>query len=400
MEVKITQHPVGQGGMASGFLQSQNSQFHWIYDCGSNQSEALNREIEIVAARGKVDCLFLSHLDSDHINGIDRLLSRTRVREVVLPYLNEIDGLIAVAHDTATGILAGTFMTFLSNIEGWLSARGVEQITYIMPRSDDDDENEELNPNLPEGGTNSDEGIISAEWSLTDTKSSSSPVMKVQKLETKAILKIMTAPMKPNWIFAPYAHRPSDKALIAFKADLKATFGHFNTKRILATVLRDPQARIQLRNCYELIWSNHNLVSMALYAGPIRSSAQWQGYRRQSPYWQYRRYPYSEPCVVGWIGTGDMQLNLSRRYKAFITYYRKLLNEINIFVLPHHGSYHNFTPLLLKEIPYATQCVAAAGPNSYGHPGEEVIRAVLASGKEFVHISDQIHSALEWELLS
>ncbi len=97
MDITLTQHPVGQGGMMSGLLTTSSSQFHWVYDCGSNQTGDLNREIDVVAAKGDMDFLFLSHLDSDHISGIDRLLSKTHVREVVLPYLNEIDRLVAAA---------------------------------------------------------------------------------------------------------------------------------------------------------------------------------------------------------------------------------------------------------------------------------------------------------------
>lgn len=134
----MTQHPVGQGGMMSGMVAIPGGRFYWVYDCGSNQTEALNREIALVAARGEVDCLFLSHLDSDHVNGIDRLLMATRVKEVVLPYLNELDRLITAAHDDTTGALTGGFLAFLSDIEGWFGTRGVERVTYIMPRDDDD----------------------------------------------------------------------------------------------------------------------------------------------------------------------------------------------------------------------------------------------------------------------
>jgi hypothetical protein len=123
--------------MMSGLLTIPGRRFHWVYDCGSNQTEALTREIALVAAHGVLDCLHLSHLDSDHVNGLDRLLMATRVKEVVLPYLNDLDRLIAAAHDEAAGTLSGGFLTFLGDIEGWFGARGVQRVTFIMPRDDD-----------------------------------------------------------------------------------------------------------------------------------------------------------------------------------------------------------------------------------------------------------------------
>ena len=161
--VGLTQHAVGQGGMMSGLLEIPGGHFHWVYDCGSNQSEALNREIAIVTARGDVDCLLLSHLDSDHVIGIDRLLMATHVKEVVLPYLNDLDRVIAAAHDNATGTLTGGFLTFLSDIEGWFGERGVERVTYIRPR-DDTDEDEGGGPELPRLDGGGGEGEVITKW--------------------------------------------------------------------------------------------------------------------------------------------------------------------------------------------------------------------------------------------
>lgn len=49
--------------------------------------DRLGQEVMEVANGGHVDLLFLSHLDSDHVNGVDRLLALTTVGEVVLPLL-------------------------------------------------------------------------------------------------------------------------------------------------------------------------------------------------------------------------------------------------------------------------------------------------------------------------
>jgi len=390
-DIELTQHPVGQGGMMSGWLEfsdPSSRSFHWIYDCGSNQTTELNREIDKVVARGQVDFLFLSHLDSDHISGIDRLLSsKVRVYEVVLPYLNDLDRLIAVAHDAATGALAGTFLTFLSDIEGWFRNRGVERITYITPRDDDDEGGE--GPDLPPVGEDRASGTIEPRWSRR-------PIEMIdgigRRLESGASLRLATRSGFVNWILAPYAHRPSDKDLATFRAKIQSQFNEdVGTPGFLSATLRDPKMRDLLRSCYDLIWSDHNLVSMALYSGP-RNSERWKS--SESNFFPYLWPDPSGP--IGWLGTGDMHLNVPRRWKAFHSHYSPLLDKVNVFCLPHHGSDRNFHMSLPDAMSHVMHFVAAAGPNGYGHPGKLVKRKIKASGKQLVVVSNKVGSALVW----
>lgn len=92
---------LGQGGLHWGELTLGQKSLRWVYDCGSNQTDALKREIGTVARGGDIDLLFLSHFDSDHINGVDLLLSQVKVREVVLPYLKEEILVAIIARDAA-----------------------------------------------------------------------------------------------------------------------------------------------------------------------------------------------------------------------------------------------------------------------------------------------------------
>lgn len=395
IDVTLTQHPVGQGSMMSGLLAIPGGRFHWVYDCGSNQTEALAREIAVVAAHGAVDCLFLSHLDSDHVNGVDRLLMATSVKEVVLPYLNDLDRLIAAAHDDAAGTLSGGFLTFLADVEGWFGGRGVERVTFIMPRDDDDEDGG--GPELPrfDGGG---EGSISSKWWHTGQEPSTTSVNArahskgpaVQKLETGASLHLLPANGTLDWLLLPYAHRPSAAKLLAFRKAMFRKFGPKYPSRLRA-MLSDTEVREKIRECYDLIWSDHNLVSMALYAGPA-DSGRWGGECLHPPGW----WRDANARAIGWLGTGDMHLNGSRRRQALIQYYDGILDQVNVFVLPHHGSHRNFHASLLFVMPNLAQCAAAAGPNGYGHPNQAVREVVQSSGYEFVQVSHRGRSVLQW----
>lgn len=372
MKVTLTQHPVGQGGMMSGMLQIPGGKLHWVYDCGSNQTEALKREIGHVASRGPVDCLFLSHLDSDHVNGIDFLLTQTSVTEVVLPYLTLHDRIVAVAHGLATDALGTTFLLFLQDIEGWFGERGVERVTFIMPRDDDDDSPPTEFPGG--GGEGIGEGRIDWKWAgepIESPGSSSASIdndaaINAQYLTTGASLTVHASNWQLDWLLAPYAHRPSEANLKRFYTALRKRLKvRALDSRVLRRAMEDKGTRKILRECYDLIWSDHNLVSMALYAGPLQSSG-WHGASTAlwNKHWTWRHAHDS----IGWLGTGDMHLNVGVRRKHFIAHYSSLLEQVGVFGLPHHGSHHNFHPELLLALPNAIECVAASGPNNYGHP--------------------------------
>ncbi len=78
--VKRTFHPVGQGAFfTEQFYDAQldNVLFNVVYDCGSTSAgitAQMNREIRnCFHARKKIDVLFLSHFDNDHINYVQYL---------------------------------------------------------------------------------------------------------------------------------------------------------------------------------------------------------------------------------------------------------------------------------------------------------------------------------------
>jgi Cft2 family RNA processing exonuclease len=109
MRVTMTQQPVGQGGLFEGNIKTGNSRVRWVYDCGSNQTGPLHRQIVCLANAGPVDLLFLSHLDSDHISGVEELLKRTQVSETVLPYLKDTDLALTICRDSKDDRLTPSF---------------------------------------------------------------------------------------------------------------------------------------------------------------------------------------------------------------------------------------------------------------------------------------------------
>jgi hypothetical protein len=168
-----------------------------------------------------------------------------------------------------------------------------------------------------------------------------------------------------------------------FKRKLDHYFGAGLTSKDYAEAARSAAGRNRLRACYDAVWTNHNLHSMALYAGPdmprsgkLRNTA-WHGSF-------VRRL-----IQPGWISTGDFDASVRRRRDALLRYYSCYASMVGQLALPHHGSDLSFDPALLDAFPDLSCAVAAVGANIHGHPGFGVQADVAARGCiEFVRVDE------------
>ncbi|MDO6414386.1 hypothetical protein Q4F19_08335 [Sphingomonas sp. BIUV-7] len=388
MQVTLVQHGVGQGGLFCGTLTLGKKPLRWVYDCGSNQTGDLAREIGRVARGGDLDLLFLSHLDSDHVNGVDQLLSRVKVREVVLPYLSETALIATLVQDASRDRLSGVFVEAVSDLGGWFGSRGVETITFV-DGSDDEGGDGPIVPRAPEDGGEGDcyskwtTGTLPIRMEIAD-RLQGQGVALMQRVSPGAAQIVSSDTSALNWVLIPYVHQPSAKVMQAFNDALDAEF-KTTDKMAIARTAKDPAVRAKLRNCYDALWSDHNLVSMTLYAGPIQKQALdvelWAKPHYRDGYW----HPRDASKAGGWMLTGDAHLDGLRRRQRFLKFYDAYLPLINVLMLPHHGSIHNHSDEVLHAMPDLWIGFAAAGPNSYGHPHDDVRDAVQAHRRAVFH---------------
>jgi hypothetical protein len=396
MQVRMTQHPVGQGGLSTGEAETAGGCFRWAYDCGSNQDDALVREIKRAAHPGVRDVLFLSHLDSDHVSGVDRLLAQCAVDEVVLPYLAE-DLIIAVAAgDCMRGRLSGLFLDAVPDVAGWFASRGVGTVTFVRGDERDEGPDEGGGPILPDPGEGPEETIV-AKWSEPPeslgmrpragrTVPASAPLQtEVRQVSPRAALTLRAGMKSLNWVLIPYVHQPRAQLLDNFRTALVAAFGDPLDVHDIAAEARTKVGRDKLRGCYDELWRDHNLVSMTLYSGPLR--AEPLTFQNSAPDRWFAAGP-------GWMLSGDAHLDGLRRRKAFLRHYRAIAEFVGALMLPHHGSIHNFDDELLTAFPRLEAAFACAGPNDYGHPHPAVRGAVEAAGVSYHQVSHQPRSRL------
>lgn len=394
MQVKLVQHPVGQGGLFSGQVSKGRKPLRWVYDCGSNQHDALKREVKKVAEAGDIDMLFLSHLDSDHVCGVDLLLTHVSVREVVLPYLNDRILLATMARDAFSGALTGTFVEASSNLAAWFGSRGVETITFVGGPDEDGGGGE---PNLPLDPGNGSEGECVPKWTLPTqrvTEVIAEPDLKprwsgqsaaVQQLASGAAVQLVTPTGALNWALIPYVHLPSATQQSTFEQALENAFGKpLNMKSIIASA-KCAGVRDKLRECYDALWLDHNLITMTLYCGPLVPQQARMSLPNAHGSW------YGE--VGGWMLTGDAHLDRLRRRRRFLNFYHRVTPMTNVLMLPHHGAICNHSDLVLDAMPELIVGYAAAGPNSYGHPHNDVKDAVDLRASFYV-VSQHLPSQL------
>lgn len=374
---EIQQRPVGQGGLCHGCIGSEASTLHWIYDCGSNQRDALSAEVARLPT--VIDMLFVSHLDDDHVSGLDLLLPGRTVGQIVLPYLTDEARILVAADALGRRRLSGALLDVIQDPVGWFRSRGVEKIVFVgWPNEDNEGEASPIF--LPDPLPPS-EGPLRPKWARAPQATPKfSGALKVPAgtplLISSGSASAGTAIV--DYILLPHVFKPRAKLLAAFKAELTKRFRGCTALQIVQS-LRTASGRDELRACYDELWSDHNLVSMSLYAGPTGRGQLWR---------TFDNWVSDDELPAGWISTGDASFKARTRRQAFERTYTSLKDQVGVLVTPHHGAESSWDVGLLKAMPNLSVALAAAGPNGYGHPHQAVKDDILRAGCTFRQVSE------------
>ena len=416
MDVEMVQYPVGQGGLFCGTLTSGKEKFRWVYDCGSMNKQERDKEIIKVSKEGDIDILFLSHMDSDHVNGVANLLQRCQVTTVVIPYMGIRQRFAALAtyymQDPDDG--DRMFVEFNRDVRGWFSEQGVEQVVrvryggaggdfrglepYIL-----DDDGELKNSEYDVGGTEpidedridgdevldvvlvlEDERIpLSGEASMSEEDEALS--CKLITVDQDMKIEIKFSRRGNAFFLIPYSHRPDSKRMSKFWNKMRAFLGAKNVGSVIKANA-SPNTFRSFKTNYLAIWKDHNLVSMSLYCGPGIN----RGFVFMLKGNNFERYT----TRGGWILTGDAKLSGRMRINKFLNHYKDYIPQVSVLMMPHHGSSASFASSLLSPFWGQHLCYAAAEPppNRYNHPGQSVRDAVRRGNKYFRTVGTAVGS--------
>ena len=396
------QHAVGHGGFHTATVQVGRATFRYVYDCGANKTQLLRDTINdhadsIADADRRIDLVVLSHLDDDHVNGVDDLLGACRVDTVVLPYLTAVERVFVAARSSRRGRLSATGQDFLIAPGSWLRDHGVARVVFVRVGPEGDGGATGAPDRPPdERRTLDDVRRVGIDWAAVAPPDIAADPTVLQSGDrfmdhTRSMPLVADGARALNWVLRSHVHecdarrraaleRAARRALgFAATADLETAL----TPDVLRDALRDPKTRDRLVASYSRIWSDRNLTSLCLYSGPERTPT--DGEIR----FLVRSHLWGPRAGIGWLGTGDAALAQAGRRNSLVHHLGTCAQNVGTLCLPHHGSRKNFDPALLAEFGNAVVCVASVPRQSHHHPARSVIRAVREAGRTFIRVSDR-----------
>lgn len=386
--------PVGQGLFYTG----QIGKLNLIYDCGSMRgagaiTPVIDRYVNGLS-RKQIDMLFISHLDKDHVCGIDHLIGmkKTKVRSVYLPYMLPSERLLLACR--AIGTTDEFYFELIADPVSYFIERGADRVVLINGTSPDD-MNDSPNPfegnpgdnisfddeNMPEQETIN----LQEDSELRDLVSKHDPSL----VGTKKVLfrNCKGEVLIPRiWVFRLLA--------VSARKDLTTFINCVNTKfklrqtldqKKVRDILTDPAKRALLKDCYKKAYGHLNNTSLMVFHGPIFNSkiilaTGIQVHRNLASSTEFHWTYYSNNDTLwGTMLTGDIDFKWV--WNDFVSHFANYIPRTTNILIPHHGSIRNWDKRILNTAQATKTWYVSAGiGNSHRHPDLQVILDVHNSG--------------------
>ena len=438
MRISMTQHSVGQGGFFTGVIkhsdhidvsynndnivarrntcesQKDDDKFKFVYDCGSKKYKDLKKEIDRTFEKDDyIDMLFVSHFDEDHVNGIKHLLKRCHVETVVLPYLSDYEKIVLTARSTVDIDKYSAYTKFNAKMiwkaEELLQETGNGVSRLILIGHDHNDETDSESDSLGESGefrdTFEEVDIDGERWQgrtpyrIRSIRARAADASRPRKIHTinvsssqirKMIFHTETDKKKKHFLLIPYVHSPCGICFKDFAFQLKNYIHKYHTNKykkqkstinygnFIISELGNDCFRMKLKEIYDTICPDHNLISMTLYAGPhdlntrfLLSGRSITQCTRSGGFLLTGDANFSdrENLVVGKCSRCNVGVSDNRRRNKFLDNYKECVDLVGAFMAPHHGSNYNFDLSVISPFENLVTCYAAVGDNDYDHPG-------------------------------
>lgn len=380
MSFSRTFHPVGQGAFYTEQHYEDQAVLTIVYDCGSltpKKEKFLRKVATALPPDSVIDLLFLSHFHADHINGLDELKKRYRIRTVVLPKLTEEARILvklenyleysgfstALIDDPQAYFGEQTLVIQIEAIGEQGPLNGVENLDAIpievFPAGQADE------PIIPPGIVNDSEEKIPAVPSGT-------PI----RLRTKTT---------PFWEYLPYNYEFAGRRSEFLK--LLETEGiELIALHTLEQVL-DKQK--PLTAAYRKLNGDLNENSLIVYSGPLTEEVHLVHKGLSHGYWPHFYHKVEE---AGCLYLGDANLSVPFIMPDLQRRLAKQWPKIHTLQVPHHGAVKNFNPIIVAKGMHAI--ISFGTTNSYGHPSTYVIGQLNRLGATPALVTEQLETAV------
>jgi hypothetical protein len=401
-------HAVGHGTLFSGLISNRsNTNFSWMYDCGSKRTKRLTETIDILNKwthwPPEIDLLVLSHFDDDHVNGVEELLSTRKVRWLALPYLDVAQKLAQAAAVSGNSTSLSTAM-FQLNPEGWLASRGLSDRVSSILLVQGGDRPEDIGDIrfLPEllQPTDKNNKHNAREQELLQMQEIKLGLQKKhqtlvwnhhQPMIVKDLsFELMFFNSRQSNLFKTNAAgqktaKRSGVLLSVVQADISSIVSNYRMNN-LSTPRRE--WRDALKKCYERHFGSssqdRNNISLCLLTRPIAEK-----YVCPCSIYCRELEPMTARCACssalrrrpGLLCLGDLRIDVDTR-SEISTHFGSRWSQIGVVQVPHHGSQHSWEKGNAKAL--NPECFIHCIPSeSKNHPHSSVV-ADLANHKVYI----------------
>jgi hypothetical protein len=344
MELTRIIHPVGHGAFYTEtiFNDKDNEYFNIVYDCGGSSKEIINKRINCYLdfLKQKQGCkiihaVFISHLHTDHINGLDYLLDNAdAVKFLFLPQLTKLQKIEMYMHNI-------TITNQIDNISN--------NNKLIFNLNDDVYKGTKIIKILAEQDIKQDETKEISEEELNSHK----------KIPLNSGVKLYSNIFK-DWFFIPYNPKILDDSKIKqlyekIKNDFNngIDFSFEDLPNIIKNYSYENNLK-KIREIYNEIFDtdNHNIYSMPLFSG--LQNATYLYSNKQCYECCKLRNCYKVLCNEfknpNCLYTGDFMAKENRNLINLEKNYDGFWNTIETMQIPHHGSIYNHNSKLYSNI--------------------------------------------------
>lgn len=356
MKVLRTFHSVGQGAFYSErFYEGDNPQakYNIVFDCGTSWGTILKAKKVVTQAfdkNDKIDFLFISHLDYDHVSLVNTLIESVdgKVQNILLPLVNKDEVRIGIN----LNFIANHQETedFLRRILDFMDGHNNGQDTHIefIGRNDNKTQyiggRKDITLRFKDG---------EPDWVLIPRNVSA-------RSRRKELLDRLD-----RMLWDTDFREESSRSGLPVLGSGDELLSRLLDNEYVEGVIRNKKLRNAIKSAYEKVAGGVNVNSLLLYSGPATDVK----YYMMCPMYpnMFKRMRYRR---AGCLYTGDSDCDIDG-WKSGL--YSNVWQNIGTIQLPHHGSLKSFD-VKKNNIDHMYYFPVSCGStNSYGHPSGKVL---------------------------
>ena len=368
--------PVGQGAFYCEHFHfdGMNKRINLVYDCGSSTGKSyVENQIKREFALGEeIHAVFLSHLDTDHINGLEFLLKRCVVKKIFFPLLTQQQRNCAILCNLVDNSADSNQVNrFIENPYAYFDSLDIRVRPRLYQISQYDEEEEyEFN--------GIDAQILPSGDNLANIILDSELPNKVHS----------------NWYLIPFNFKWADRIKL-LEQELYNRLGRYVSNEQITHLWKNGTAyeRWQIKDAYNALPGNLNTNAMTLFSGAmgydIRQCA--TTIQRRCVAYKCKRYCcYGGTKASGCLYMGDYEAAGRYKWMQLEHAYQLYWQYIGCIQVPHHGSSHNYNTKLSQTDAFFV--ISAGSRNRWKHPHAGVIRDILGRGKQLYLVTEKGNS--------